>query len=79
MPGKLEKWHLLSYAEFIKELGKKKVKLSLGEEAEWEDYFNEQKQKAQALKSEIDQTDRKIDRKVYELYGLTEEEIGVVE
>jgi hypothetical protein len=79
LPGKLENWYLLSYAEFIKELGKKKVKLSLSEEAEWEDYFNEQKQKALALKSEIDKTDREIDRMVYELYGLTEEEIGVVE
>ena len=79
MSNKLQKWYLLSYAEFIKELRKKKVKLSLAEEAEWEDYFNEQKQKAQALKSEIDKTDRKIDRMVYDLYGLTEEEIGVVE
>jgi type I restriction-modification system DNA methylase subunit len=79
LPGKLEKWYLLSYAEFIKELGKKKVSLSLAEEAEWEDYFNEQKQKARCLKSEIDKTDREIDRIVYELYGLTKEEIGVVE
>jgi len=79
LSNKLQKWYLLTYAEFIKELSKKKIKLSLSEEAEWEDYFNEQKQKAQALKSEIDQTDRQIDRIVYELYGLTEEEIGVVE
>jgi hypothetical protein len=77
--NKLQKWYLLSYVEFIKELSKKKVKLSLSDEAEWEDYFNEQKQKAQALKSEIDKTDREIDQMVYELYGLTEEEIGVVE
>jgi hypothetical protein len=31
------------------------------------------------LKSEIDKTDAEIDRKVYELYGLTKEEIGIVE
>jgi len=55
------------------------IAYTISEEAEWEDYFNEQKQKAQALKSEIDKTDREIDRMVYELYGLTEEEIGVVE
>jgi type I restriction-modification system DNA methylase subunit len=79
MSNKLQQWYLLSYAEFIKELSKKKAKLSLTEEAEWEDYFNEQKQKALSLKSEIDNTDREIDRMVYELYGLTEEEIGVVE
>ncbi len=28
---------------------------------------------------QIDATDRQIDRLVYELYGLTEEEIGIVE
>jgi len=31
------------------------------------------------LKSEINKTDKEIDEKVYELYGLTEEEIGIVE
>jgi len=41
--------------------------------------FNEQKQIAIELKSEIAKTDTEIDRKVYELYGLTEEEIGIVE
>ncbi len=32
-----------------------------------------------ALQSQIDATDRQIDRLVYELYGLTEEEIRIVE
>ncbi len=30
-------------------------------------------------KAQIDATDRQIDRLVYELYGLTEEEIRIVE
>jgi hypothetical protein len=47
--------------------------------SDWLQYFNEQKQKAQTLKTEIDKTGREIDRIVYELYGLTEEEIGIVE
>lgn len=34
---------------------------------------------AQQLKSEIEKTDAEIDRLVYELYGLTEEEIKIVE
>jgi hypothetical protein len=76
---KLQEWYLLSFAEYLKELAKKRIKLSLSDETEWEDYFNEQKQKAQTLKSEIDKTDREIDLMVYELYGLTEEEIGIVE
>jgi hypothetical protein len=37
------------------------------------------KQKALALKAEIDRTDKEIDQMVYELYGLTEEEIRIVE
>ncbi|HEY9116086.1 MAG TPA: N-6 DNA methylase [Bacteroidales bacterium] len=77
--GKLQNWYLLSYAEFIKELSRMKVKLSLSEESEWEDYFLQEAQKAQLLKAEIEKTDREIDRMVYELYGLTEEEIGIVE
>ncbi|PID67068.1 MAG: restriction endonuclease subunit M, partial [Fusobacteriales bacterium] len=39
LPKKLENWYLLSFAEFVKELGKKKIKLSLSEETEWEDFF----------------------------------------
>ncbi len=31
------------------------------------------------LQRQIEATDRQIDRLVYELYGLTEEEIGIVE
>jgi hypothetical protein len=31
------------------------------------------------LQRQIDAADRQIDRLVYELYGLTEEEIGIVE
>ena len=42
-------------------------------------YFNEQKQKAEELKTEIDKTDKEIDQMVYEFYGLTEEEINIVE
>jgi len=32
-----------------------------------------------AYQRQIDATDRQIDRLVYELYGLTDEEIGIVE
>jgi hypothetical protein len=61
------------------ELKKAKVQLSLSEEADWMIYFTEQKQKALALQSEINRIDAEIDRLVYELYGLTEEEIRIVE
>ena len=32
-----------------------------------------------AIKKEIEKTDKEIDEKVYELYGLTEEEIKIIE
>lgn len=79
LPKKLQDWYLLSYAEFIKELAKKKVKLSLSQEAEWEDYFMQESKKTLELKTTIDATDKAIDAMVYELYGLNEEEIAIVE
>jgi type I restriction-modification system DNA methylase subunit len=76
---KLESWYELTYADFLKELKKKKVDLSLGQKAEWEDYFLAEQEKAMALKGQIDQTDKEIDAMVYALYGLSEEEIEIVE
>ncbi len=90
---KLQNWHELEFGEFIKELNKAiKVSnkqrdngtrpialLTKTEEMEWMEVFETKKVEAQNLKSEIDKTDREIDQMVYELYGLTEEEIGIVE
>lgn len=79
LPGKLQSWYRLSYADFIAELGKKKVKLSLTEEAEWESYFVQEAEKVLAIKNQIETTDREIDFMVYKLYNLTEDEIEVIE
>ncbi|WP_147676722.1 Eco57I restriction-modification methylase domain-containing protein [Algibacter pacificus] len=91
---KLQNWHELEFGDFIKELNKAikannklRVKEDLAEiptltkkdEFEWLDLFEENKQKAQALQTQINQTDKEIDQMVYELYGLTEEEIKIVE
>ena len=76
---KLENWHELTYAEFIKELGKKKIKMGLADEAEWEEYFLAEQTKAKQLIAEIERTDREIDQMVYKLYDLTEDEIAIIE
>ncbi|MGY8909622.1 MAG: Eco57I restriction-modification methylase domain-containing protein [Flavobacteriales bacterium] len=91
---KLQNWHDLEFGEFIKELNKAikannklLVKDGLEEiptltkkdEFEWLDLFEDNKQKAQALQTQINQTDAAIDAMVYELYGLTEDEIAIVE
>ena len=45
----------------------------------WMDVFETKKAESQTLKAEIDKTDKEIDQMVYELYGLTKEEIEIVE
>ena len=79
LPKKIQEWYLLSYSDFIKELSKLKIKLSLSQEAEWEEYFRSEASKLNAIKSQIDATDKAIDTMVYTLYGLTDEEIAIVE
>jgi len=72
---KLEKWFQLSFNEFLKEIEKSKVKLTLSQKAEWEDYFLQESKKALAIQQMINTTDKEIDQMVYALYGLNEVEI----
>ena len=76
---KTQDWHKLAYSDLVKELAKQKIKLSLSEEAEWEEYFNAERKKALEILDEIESTDKEIDQMVYKLYDLTEEEIRIVE
>jgi len=80
----LQNWADLPFNNFITELNnanKKtgKEKLSKSDEMEWMEFFETRKSEAQTLQSEIDKTDREIDQMVYQLYGLTDEEIKIVE
>ena len=76
---KLQDWPCLSCSQFLKELDKQKIKLSLPAQAEWKQYFETEKAKANAIQQLIDTTDKEIDEMVYQLYGLTEEERRMVE
>lgn len=76
---KLQSWYSLTGNEFLKELSKQKIKLPLSEQQEWLQYFEKQKTKANNIQQTIEQTDKEIDAMVYALYGLTEEEIQIVE
>ncbi len=75
----LQTFDQLDFKAFVAELKKQKIKLSLTQQDEWEDYFNQYAEACQQLKTQIAATDGEIDRLVYELYGLTEEEISIVE
>jgi type I restriction-modification system DNA methylase subunit len=76
---KLETFYVLTWAEFEKELNKNKITLLGVQKDDWLDRFERLKKQALDIKNQIDQTDKEIDRMVYELYGLTEEEIQIVE
>jgi len=77
---KLENFNEMDFSGFIKEIGKQKAHFALGQETnQWREYFNTTKQKLNDLQSHINQTDREIDKMVYELYELTSEEIEIVE
>ncbi|MQP52695.1 MULTISPECIES: DNA methyltransferase [unclassified Flavobacterium] len=77
-------WVDLSYVDFISELNKclKASKLEMftaKQEFEWMDLFEDNKKNALILKNEIAKIDKTIDQIVYELYGLSDEEISIVE
>ena len=76
---KLASFYDYDFKSFVSELQKQKIKLSLVQQDEWEDYFNSYKNEINQLQAEIDKTDKEIDQMVYALYKLTEEEIGIVE
>lgn len=81
---KLLCWYDLEFSDFIEELNKaiKSIKgtpLTKKDEFEWIDLFNENKQKALQLKSNIENTDKEIDQMVYKLYELTDDEIKIIE
>ena len=82
--NKLKNWYQLEFIDFTKELNKaikKSGGLSLDEKVKFDlmSLFEEQKNKAQSHKLKIDKTNNEIDAMVYELYGLTKEEIEIVE
>ena len=74
----LQTFDQLDYKGFVAELKKQKIKLSLVQQDEWEDYFNQYRQACQELSEKINATDNEIDQRVFDLYGLTPEEREIV-
>ena len=75
----LEHFDELEFKGFNAELKKQKVTLSLAQQDEWEDHFNQYKADCNALFAQITASDKEIDQMVYKLYGLTEDEISIIE
>ena len=77
--GTLETFDTLDFAGFVAELKKQKIKLSLVQQDEWEEYFGQYKAALNEISAQISATDKEIDERVYALYGLTEDEIKTIE
>jgi len=76
---KIQTWFEIEFGEFLNELKKLKIQFSLSEEAEWLDFFNQQKEKVNNSQKQIDLVEVEINKKVYEIYGLSEDDIKILE
>ena len=74
----LQLFDTMDFKGFVAELKKQKIKLSLVQQDEWEDYFNQYRQVCQELSEQIQATDNEIDDRVFDLYGLTPEEKRII-
>ncbi|NCO27521.1 MAG: N-6 DNA methylase [Epsilonproteobacteria bacterium] len=82
---KLQNFEELDFDEFVTQYSKAK-KLKFADKLEernfkndWKAIFENDKTLACGFKTEIEKTDKEIDKMVYELYGLSDDEIGIVE
>lgn len=76
---KLETFYDYDFKTFVAEFKKQKIKLTLNQQVEWEEFFYSYKNEINQLQTKINTIDKEIDQMVYELYGLTEDEIKIVE
>jgi hypothetical protein len=69
---------LKEFKYFLEELKKQKRPIPLAEQPQWQTSFDAYHTEVAAIQTTIRQTDAEIDRQVYGLYGLNEEEIKIV-
>ena len=76
----MSKFYELSFETFLSSINAAStVKLNLKEQDDWEDYFESYKKDLIKLKTEIGKIDHDVNHLVYQLYGLSTEEIKIVE
>jgi type I restriction-modification system DNA methylase subunit len=76
---KLERWWLLDFQAFQTELKKSyKVEIALKERGKWEDYFNHNCEKHAKFNQDIARLENELNAAVYQLFGLSVEEVGLV-
>jgi hypothetical protein len=83
-PRKLSKklltFYELTFSEFVKIINNSsKRKMTLREQDEWKDYFDDYSSRLYTLKTQIDEVDIEIDNVIYDFYQLNKSEIDVIE
>lgn len=80
LSGKLKSdlWSI-EFIDVITELGKSGVTIPKREQKEWLDLFKEGKDKSATLRSQIVAAETAIDQQVYRIYGLSTQEIKIIE
>ena len=76
---KLENFYTLGLNPFLDELQKQGAKLSLSKKEELIAWYKEKSNLLNCIKTQIQNLDNEIDKEVYELYGMTDEEIKIIE
>jgi hypothetical protein len=76
---KILNWFDLEFKDFIAELKKAKVVLTLQDEMAWQSLLEQNKSEALTIQAIIAETDKKIDTMVYKLYDLTYEEVKIID
>ena len=76
---KLENFYTLGLNPFLDELQKQGVKLSLSQKEDLIGWYKNKSELLNGIKTQIETLDKEIDQEVYKLYGLTEDEIKIIE
>ncbi len=76
---KLAEFYKYDFKTFIEELGKQKVKLSLKQSEEWEEYFNTYIYDLKTANKLITETNEKLNNLINSLFNLSNEEIDLIQ
>ena len=76
---KLENFYTLGLNPFLDELQKQGVKLSLSQKEDLIGWYKSKSELLNGIKTQIETLDKEIDKEVYKLYGLTEDEIKIID
>ena len=72
---KLDNWYSLKWDTFYNELKKLKVKLSLKQAKEWNDFFSAEIENIKPIIEEINEIMMKLNNKIFEIYKISRNDI----